>query len=49
MKSLTFPSGVGGDQTRAKRRVNVNLTFIRWTQTRLDMLDVEVGSCLPTC
>lgn len=36
-KSQIFPSGVGGDQNRAKRRVNVGLTFIMLTETQLQM------------
>ena len=33
--SQTLPSPVGGDQNRAKRRVNIELKFARWTETRL--------------
>lgn len=32
-KLCKLPSGVGGDQNRDKRRVNIGLTVIRWIQT----------------
>ncbi len=45
MKSQIFPSGVGGDQNRAKRRVNIRLTFIWWSGTRLWISD-NVAGCV---
>lgn len=36
-------SGAGGDQTRAKRRVNIRLTFIWRTQTRLQWDAIVAG------
>lgn len=55
LKSHIFPSGVSGDKNRAKKRANIGLTFIRWTQTWLQMnasvspclLGVLIGNCLP--
>ncbi len=32
-----FLSEVGGDQNRAKRKVNIGLPFIRWPEARLQM------------
>ncbi len=39
-----FFSGVGGDQTRAKRRVNIGLTFIRRPETCLQINDIVAVS-----
>ena len=48
-------SGVGGDQNRAKRTVNISLTFVRALETRLQMmmmlpclLSFLICNCLPT-
>lgn len=30
LKRQIFPSGAGGEQNRAKRKVNTGLTFIGW-------------------
>ncbi len=43
-----FPSGVGGEQNRAKRRMNIGLTFLRWTEMQVQM-NADVLPRLLTC
>ena len=40
-----FPSGVGGDQNKAKRRVDFGLPFIMWAKKRL-LMTANVAPCL---
>ncbi len=44
LKSQIFPSGVDEDQNWAKNRLNIDLTIVRWTQTRLQM-NANVSLC----
>lgn len=34
-----FPLEAGGDKNRAQSRVNIRRTFIRWTETQIQMPD----------
>ncbi len=45
-RSQRVPSGVSGDQNRAKRRVNIRPTVGRWTLTRLQTND-NTDLCQP--
>lgn len=45
-KQPNISSRVGGDQTRVKGTVNIELKFTRWTQTQFQKVNYIVAPCL---
>lgn len=41
-----FFSGVGGEQTKANRRVDIGITFVVWLETQLQMTGHEIHTRL---